>query len=190
MQNTRCVPPQSKGIYAPRVFLCMLLLNQVSLRALIYPLFRFALGYVRAAALKPAWGFHPQTPSSLRGGFNRGSSVKAASIGDCFSFGQATDNPRLLLGHHSDGNMSNLSAFHHHIITIFIFFQRIGRNSQRVFHRLNDDITGHIHSAFHTFIRFVQRNRNVIGCHSAFRISQRSNLLNRSGQFGIGKRID
>ena len=28
--------------------------------------FRFAIRYVRAAALKPAWGFHPQTPSSLR----------------------------------------------------------------------------------------------------------------------------
>ena len=28
-------------------------------------------GYVRAAALKPAWGFHPQTPSSLRAGLKQ-----------------------------------------------------------------------------------------------------------------------
>ena len=54
-----------------RGYSTLLLLNQVSLRSLIFPLLRFALRYVRAAALKPAWGFHPQTPSSLRGGFNR-----------------------------------------------------------------------------------------------------------------------
>ena len=31
--------------------------------------FLIGWGYVRAATLRPAWGFHPQTPSSLRGGF-------------------------------------------------------------------------------------------------------------------------
>ena len=32
-------------------------------------LFASRIGYVRVAALKPAWGHRPQTPSSLRGGF-------------------------------------------------------------------------------------------------------------------------
>ena len=42
--------------------------NQVTLRCLIFAFFMLRIGDDRAAALKPAWGFHPQTPSSLRGG--------------------------------------------------------------------------------------------------------------------------
>ena len=45
--------------------------NQVTLRYLILVFgLCCAWGDDRAAALKPAWGFHPQTPSSLRGGLN------------------------------------------------------------------------------------------------------------------------
>ena len=64
---------QQKNLYGLRRDSLMLYQNQKRRLRLLFDscfFWRFAhWGYIRAAALKPAWGFHPQTPSSLRGGY-------------------------------------------------------------------------------------------------------------------------